>query len=70
MFNIDFRFKLFIAVSQITLTYFAISMDRHLQDIKDYITTQQPVEFVVDGDCGGCGCEIEDSSSEGSSRKP
>ena len=37
MFNLDFRFKLFIAVSQFTLTYFAISMDRHLQDIKDYI---------------------------------
>jgi hypothetical protein len=55
MFNLDFRFKLFIAVSQFTLTYFAISMDRHLQDIKDYITTQQPVEFDVVVN-GGCGC--------------
>jgi hypothetical protein len=43
-------------------------MDRHLEDIMYYITTQQPFEFDVGG--GGGGCEIEESSSVDSSRNP
>ena len=50
MFNANISFKLFIAVSQITLTYFAISMDRHLQDIKDYITIEREILLWKAGD--------------------
>ncbi len=68
MFNSNFCFKLFVVVSQIIITCNAVSMDRHLEDIMYYITTQQPFEFDVGG--GGGGCEIEESSSVDSSRNP
>lgn len=68
MFNSNFCFKLFVVVSQIIITCNAVSMDRHLEDIMYYITTQQPFDFDVGG--GGGGCEIEESSSGDSSRNP
>jgi hypothetical protein len=67
MFNGNFCFKLFVVVSQFIITCNAVSMDRHLEDIMYYITTQQPFEFDVGG---GGGCEIEESSSVDSSRNP
>jgi len=70
MFNGNFCFKLFVVVSQIIITCNAVSMDRHLEDIMYYITTQQPFEFDVGAGGGGGGCEIEESSSVDSSRNP
>ena len=79
MFNGNFCFKLFVVVSQIIITCNAVSMDRHLEDIRYYITMQQPFELDLLVNGGGCGCgdsEIEDfcssteESSDDSSRKP
>lgn len=50
MFNANISFKLFIVVSQFTLTYFAISMDRNLQDIKEYITIDRELLIWKTGD--------------------
>jgi len=68
MFNSNFCFKLFVVVTQIIITCNAVSMDRYLEDIRSYITMQQPFEFDVGGGVGGC--EIEESSSGDSSRNP